>query len=178
MGQGRLRRHGHHQSRPAGAGHDGRRSKTPSRSFTTTIKKKSISLTCPPMIRSCIAPCKRPIPSACFRSKAVRRCLACRAFIPHASTTLWCKSRSSARGPSSERWSIRYLMRTTGTRAGRVSASLARTRAGADARRAAVSGATLAHGHDRCRIHRRTKRKSCVARWASNAVRNACATSK
>ena len=48
-----------------------------------------------------------------------------------------------------------YMRRRQGKEAGHLSASIAGTGAEAHARRAALSGAIAAHGHDRSQLHRR-----------------------
>ena len=82
MGQRRLRRHGHRESGFAGAGHDGGARRFAENHSRITMEKKSIWAVCPRTIRPSMRRCKRRIPWACFRSKAARRCPACRDCSP------------------------------------------------------------------------------------------------
>ena len=59
---------------------------------------------CPRTIRLFMARCKKPTRSACSRSKAARRCLACRACVRRVFTTSWCRWRSFVPGRSSAKW--------------------------------------------------------------------------
>ncbi len=68
--------------------------------------KRSIWDGCPPTIQLFTMRCKKPTPWACFRSRAARKWLACRACAPPAFTTSWCKWPSSGRGPSWAKWCI------------------------------------------------------------------------
>ena len=71
-----------------------------------------------------------------------------------------------------------YLKRRQGREAPELPAPVARTRAAADARRAAVSGAAPQDGDDRRRLLRRRRRRSCAAPSASSVRRSGWAISK
>ncbi len=82
MGQGRLRRHGHHQSRSARPRHDGgaqRFHRTHSRSLRRRSRPRASAAGRSAGLFHAAA---RPTPSACSRWKAARRCRACRACAP------------------------------------------------------------------------------------------------
>ena len=66
-----------------------------------------------------------------------------------------------------------YLKPPPEAEAARMSSSLARARPGAHAGRPPVSGTVAAHGHDRRRIHGRTRPKNCGERSVSNAPKPA-----
>ena len=79
-------------------------------------EKRSIWQNCRPTIPLCMTRYRRPTRSVCSRSRAGRRCRACHACIPHASTTLWYKSQSSVRDLSSVKMVNPFLQRRQGRR--------------------------------------------------------------
>ena len=83
VGQGRLRRHGHHQGGSAGPGHDGGAQRFASNADPRVITaKKWTWRTCRRTIRMSTARCSRPTRWACSRWRAARRWRACRACAP------------------------------------------------------------------------------------------------
>ena len=87
VGQGRLRRPRHHQSRSSGPGHAAGARRGHSADQDPREQSTSISPTCLRTIRPPTKCCARPTRSESFRSKAARRWRRCRATIPSASTT-------------------------------------------------------------------------------------------
>ena len=122
--------------------------------------------------------CRRPTRSACFRSRAARRCRACRDCVPTRFYDIVVQVAIIRPGPIVGKMVNPYLMRRQGREPVAYPHPVARTCAGAHAGRAAVSGTTVAHGDDCRRISAEAKRKSCGARSASSVARSACAISR
>jgi error-prone DNA polymerase len=70
------------------------------------VAKKWIWHICRRTIQKFMRPCKKPTPLACFKSRAARRCPACRDCGRRSFTTSWSRSRSFVPDQSWETWSI------------------------------------------------------------------------
>jgi error-prone DNA polymerase len=113
VGQGRLRRHGHHQGGPAGPGHDGGARRL-HRAHPHTTARRWIWRTCRRTIRRSGTRFSGPTPSACSRWKAARSRPSCRACGLRASTTWWCRWASCGPGPIVGKMVHPYLRRRQG----------------------------------------------------------------
>ena len=139
---------------------------------STSHGRPSISLTFPRTIRRSTRCSRRPTRLASSRSSRARRWRRCRASSRPASTTSSSRWRSSARARSSGRWCIPYLNRRAGREPVALPPSVARADPGANAGRAALSGAAAAHGDGGRRIHRRAGRGAAPGLWVQ-AIRAA-----
>ena len=110
VGQGRLRRHGHREDRPARPRHDGGaagRAGADQPAASARRAGRSGCGTCRRTTRPSTGCCRRPTRSASSRWSRARRWRRCRASSPSASTTSSSRWRSSVPGRSSGRWCTR-----------------------------------------------------------------------
>ena len=144
VGQRRLRRHGHHQSRSARPRHDGRAQgfhRTHSRSLSRRSRPRASSAgRSAGVLRAAAGRHHRPVSGGKPRANVVPAAPAPQTFLRHRGAGRDHPPRPDRR-PDGES----IFAAPPGTRRRHLSASLARTRAEAHARRSALSGTTAAH---------------------------------